>query len=120
MIKYDKQTAVCPFTVPAAAHLEVLNSRGVLCSVAEDRGLIDVPTTVLQQVIKGLKVCGGTETHTHVHWTRHYTTAYTRAGHNRCVECLKWCVQRFLHSPTGRCRVSDVLHAGVSLWEQHV
>lgn len=39
-----------------ASHLEVLYSRGLFCSVTEDRALTMVPTAVFQDVIKGLEV----------------------------------------------------------------
>lgn len=38
------------------SHLEILYSRGLLCSFTEDRLLSKMPTTVLQHVIKRLKV----------------------------------------------------------------
>lgn len=38
------------------SHLEVLYSRGLFCSVTEDRALTMVPTAVFQDVIKGLEV----------------------------------------------------------------
>lgn len=56
---------VCLRANVLGSHLEVLYSRGLLCSIAECRALAGVPTTVLQDVIKGLKVWSRTKTQTH-------------------------------------------------------
>lgn len=47
-----------------SSHLEVLNSGGLLCSVAKSRVRAAVATTVLQDVIKGLEVWGAAHEHT--------------------------------------------------------
>ena len=47
-----------------SSHLEVLYSRGLLCSVAEDWVLTKMPATVLQEIIKRLKFWRRTQTWT--------------------------------------------------------
>lgn len=54
--KQRESAGVCVCVCVCSSHLEVLYSRGLLCSVTEDWALAIVPTTVLQDVIKGLKV----------------------------------------------------------------
>lgn len=49
-------SSVCMRVCVCASHLEVLYSRGLFCSVTEDRALTMVPTAVFQDVIKGLEV----------------------------------------------------------------